>query len=213
MSEFLKCECWYCGQSIKFPAEGIGISVLCPTCRKPLTLKLKGSTTKFGSIVFPPTSTPGRRVATTNTVTLKIDAEDILLHKVGKLEAKLKETSFVARARREPATDKQKAKLLWFGCTFDATITKGQACDALDECVKAFPLKEQAYYNRPATGVQMAQLREYAKADKDLIVMFEELKEEDSSLTYGEAKDLLRDCERKAERRQLDRFERLKPVD
>ena len=213
MSEFLKCECWYCGQSIKFPAEGIGISVLCPTCRKPLTLRTKGSTTQFGSIEFPPTSTRSRGVAKKDTVTLKIDAEEILLHKVGKLEAELKEASYVARARREPATDKQKAKLLWFGCTFDETLTKGQANDALNECVKDFPLKEQAYYQRPATKVQIAQLREYAKADKDLVVLFDKLEEPDSGLTYGEAKDLLRDCERKAELRRLDSLEQRKPID
>jgi hypothetical protein len=122
------------------------------------------------------------------------------------LEAKIQSEAHLARVRNEPATEKQKDKLGWFGCTWDDGITKGQASDAIDECVRRFPEKEREYYDRPATEGQMAQLRESAKADKDLTEMLEEVDEEGSALTYGEAKDLIRDSERDAQRREIDRF-------
>ncbi len=39
MSDFLKCDCPHCGQSIEFPSEGIGQTVPCPTCEKPFALQ------------------------------------------------------------------------------------------------------------------------------------------------------------------------------
>jgi len=38
MSEYQKCACPHCGQSIEYPAEGMGQTVPCPTCEKPFTL-------------------------------------------------------------------------------------------------------------------------------------------------------------------------------
>jgi DNA polymerase III epsilon subunit-like protein len=38
MSEYQKCACPHCGQSIEYPAEGTGQAVPCPTCEKPVTL-------------------------------------------------------------------------------------------------------------------------------------------------------------------------------
>ncbi|HEY2328922.1 MAG TPA: hypothetical protein VGI63_03820 [Verrucomicrobiae bacterium] len=206
MGEFLKCECWYCGQSINYPFEATGISVLCPRCRRHLTLKSEGSTGEFGSIAFPSDAVPNQRVAIKEIIPLDISPEHILLHKAGKLEAKLEEVSRVARARRESATDKQKEKLVWFGCTFDETITKGQASDALDKCAMDFPLKDMAYYKRPATEKQISQIREYAKVDKDLLVTLEEI-EEGESFTYEAAKYLLRNCEKEAEQREWDKHQ------
>ena len=75
----------------------------------------------------------------------------------------------------QPATKKQKEKLRWFGCAFDEGITKGQASNTLDKCVREFPEKDRAYYNRPATEEQLTKLR--IKAD--------------GALTYGKAKDLI----------------------
>jgi uncharacterized Zn finger protein (UPF0148 family) len=40
MSNFLKCECPHCGQSIEYPAEGTGQTVPCPTCEKLITLTI-----------------------------------------------------------------------------------------------------------------------------------------------------------------------------
>jgi hypothetical protein len=51
-------------------------------------------------------------------------------------ETFIKQEAYVARVRTEPATEKQKEKLRWFGCTFDEGMTKGQASDALDKCAK-----------------------------------------------------------------------------
>src|SRR5712671_1654715 len=47
--------------------------------------------------------------------------------------------------RNEPATERQKEKLHFFGCTWDEGITAGQASDALEECAKQFPDVEAAY--------------------------------------------------------------------
>jgi hypothetical protein len=47
--------------------------------------------------------------------------------------------------RAEPATEKQKEKLRWFGCTWDEGVTKGQASDALDKCARDFPEVDQAF--------------------------------------------------------------------
>lgn len=122
------------------------------------------------------------------------------------LAAKKEREVYVARVRSEPITQKQKAKLLWFGYPVRDGMTKGEASDAIDECIRQNPEREREYYERPATEEQMAQLREAAKADKDLAEMFEEMDEEGSALTYGEAKDLIRDSERDAQRREIDRF-------
>ncbi len=122
------------------------------------------------------------------------------------LNAQLETDSRIRAVRSEPATEKQKEKLRWFGFPCDDTFTKGQASDAIDECIRQHPEKEREYYDRPATEEQMAQLLERAKTDKDLAEMFEEMAEEGSALTYGEAKDLIRDSERDAQRREMDRF-------
>jgi hypothetical protein len=122
------------------------------------------------------------------------------------LAAKKEHETYVAEVRSEPITEKQKAKLLWFRYPLRDGMTKGEASDAIDECIRQHPEKEREYYDRPATEEQMAQLRKCAKADKDLAEMFEEVDEEGSTLTYGEAKDLLRDSERDAQRREMDRF-------
>ena len=82
--------------------------------------------------------------------------------------------------RNDPATEKQKEKLCFFGCTWDEGITKGQASDALNECVSKFPETQQAWQNRPATPEQLEELKSYGEEPED-------------GLTYGEAKELLHD--------------------
>ncbi len=104
------------------------------------------------------------------------------------LEGKIHRDNYVARVRSEPATEKQKEKLRFFGCTWNNEITKGQAADAIDECVSRFPKINTAYYNRPATEEQRAELRSYG-VDPD-----EDPDEEGEPLTYGKAKDWLLDC-------------------
>lgn len=94
----------------------------------------------------------------------------------------------VAAVREEPATEKQKEKLRWFGCTWNEGITKGQASDALDQCVRQFPDRNADYYSRPATEEQKAKIRSFGMNAED--------NRRDGPLTYGEAKDLIRDVER-----------------
>ena len=104
------------------------------------------------------------------------------------VEANKSREAYVARVRSEPATEKQKEKLRWFGYAFEKTISKGEASDALDKCARDFPEKNRAYYNRPATDEQLAQLR--AKANR--------------VLTYGQAKDMI--SERAMAKRYDDRL-------
>lgn len=104
------------------------------------------------------------------------------------VEAKAEREAYVARVRSEPATGKQKEKLRWFGCAFAKGMTKGQASDLIDKCVEDFPGKNRAYYARPATDGQLAELR--AKANR--------------ALTYGQAKDMI--SERAMEKRHDDRL-------
>jgi uncharacterized tellurite resistance protein B-like protein len=62
--------------------------------------------------------------------------------------------------RKEPATEKQKEKLQFFGCTWDEGITAGQAIEALEECARKFPDAEAAYQKSlPATVTQKDKLR------------------------------------------------------
>ena len=61
--------------------------------------------------------------------------------------------------RNEPATEQQKEKLHFFGCTWDEGITAGQASDALGECARQFPDAEAATKSLPATEYQKAKLR------------------------------------------------------
>ena len=71
---------------------------------------------------------------------------------------KAESEAYVARVRSEPATEKQIEKLRWFGVPVPAGMTKGDANDALDKCVKDYPDREFAYYKRPATADQIATL-------------------------------------------------------
>jgi hypothetical protein len=91
--------------------------------------------------------------------------------------------------RREPASEKQENKLRFFGCTWDEGITKGQASDAIDECVAGFPHIDEAYYTRPATEEQREKLRSYGK-DPDKRWG----KPRRKAITYEEAKDWLQEC-------------------
>lgn len=118
------------------------------------------------------------------------------------IETKRESEAYVARVRCEPATDKQKEKLRWFGCTFDEGLTKGQASDALDKCVRDFPEREQAYYSRPATEEQMTKLRSHYGKNLD---------EVDEPFTYGKVKDLI--WERDMEKRHSDRVAEIEEMD
>jgi hypothetical protein len=96
--------------------------------------------------------------------------------------------------RNDPATEKQMGKLRFFGCTWDEGITKGQAADAIQECVKQFPDIEKAYQNRPATPAQMEELQSYFEKhdEKPEDVYDDEFDEElKGELTYGKAKELI----------------------
>ena len=94
--------------------------------------------------------------------------------------------------RDEPATEKQKDKLRFFGCTWDEGITKGQASDAIDSCVKMFPEKEKEYQNRPATEAQVEEIRAYLKASGETI---EDYVECGGTLTYQQAKEMIKEWE------------------
>jgi uncharacterized tellurite resistance protein B-like protein len=59
----------------------------------------------------------------------------------------------------QSATEKQKEKLRFFGCTWDEGIMAGQADDALEECARQFPDAEAAWQkNQPATEEQTEKL-------------------------------------------------------
>ena len=62
--------------------------------------------------------------------------------------------------RNELATEKQKEKLRFFGCTWDEGITAGQAEDALEACARQFPEAEATWQkSQPATEKQTEKLR------------------------------------------------------
>lgn len=112
------------------------------------------------------------------------------------IQEKVERQAYVDDVRSEPATEKQKEKLRWFGCTWDEGITKGQASDALDTCARQFPDRDAEYYSRPATEEQKAKLRAFRKNPDD--------NRWDGPLTYGEAKDLIREIELEKQREELD---------
>lgn len=86
--------------------------------------------------------------------------------------------------RNEPATEKQKEKLRFFGCTWDEGITAGQASDALEECAKQFPDAEAAYQkSQPATEEQKDKLRFFGCTWN-------------GDITVGHASDALLQCAR-----------------
>jgi uncharacterized tellurite resistance protein B-like protein len=92
--------------------------------------------------------------------------------------------------RNEFATEEQKEKLRFFGCTWCGDITMGKASDALEECAKQFPGIEAAYKNRPITDGQLDELRSLGQ---------EPVRE----FTYGEAMELIESIKtRNANRRE-----------
>ena len=124
------------------------------------------------------------------------------------VETNIKQEAYIARVRMEPATEKQKGKLRWFGFTFDETISKGDASDSIDKCVRDFPEKDRAYYNRPATGEQLEQLKPLLKGSR---TKAEDYAEPGKPLTYGRAKDLI--SERAMENRHDDRVDEMEQLD
>jgi len=82
----------------------------------------------------------------------------------------------------DPATDMQKEKLRFLGCTWESNITKGQASDAISEYVRLFPEKEREWQSRPATAEQEKLIREMGEENR-------------RGMTYSEAKDLIGDYE------------------
>jgi len=175
MSEYHKCTCPHCAQSIEYPAEGAGQTVPCPTCEKPFVL--------LPDIVIP--STPPK---VAQAQTRKPEEAD--------------RAAYVERVRSEPATEKQKEKLRYFGYTVNPGMTKGEASDAIDECIRLHPEKDREYYDRPATEEQMAKLKKFAETDEDMAIGLQEVAEEGSQITYGQAKDWLWQCEMDARKRR-----------
>ena len=110
--------------------------------------------------------------------------------------------------RNNPATQKQKEKLNFFGCSFDDGITKGQAHDAIEKCIAMFPDREKSYQDRPATKEQMRDVRAYLKANGEEI---EDYAENGKNLTYGEAKGIVEDWklqkEEAKEKKELEELE------
>jgi hypothetical protein len=200
MDEFLKCECSHCGQRIEYPSEGIGQTVPCPTCEKPVTLTTAVKRGEiFNQTPLPEVTIPKAKTVSPRKKSERQKKEQFLLQQKKELEKSLRQQkkkwqAHVARVRSEPATEKQKEKLRWFGCVLDKGMTKGQASDAIDKCVKDFPEKDWAYYNRPATEEQLAKLRSRKK-----------------TLTYRQAKDLI--WERDIKKRHRDRAAEIEKMD
>jgi hypothetical protein len=103
--------------------------------------------------------------------------------------------------QNEPATEKQKAKLRYFGCTWDGEITKGEASKAIDECIRTRPDLEKAYQDRPATPEQLRQLRRRLRATGETP---NDSAGSEKGLTYHEAKELIEDLELDESQAELD---------
>jgi uncharacterized tellurite resistance protein B-like protein len=86
--------------------------------------------------------------------------------------------------RNELATEEQKEKLRFFGCTWDDGITAGQASDALEDCARQFPDAEADYQkSQPATEMQKEKLRFFGCTWN-------------GDITVGKASEALGECER-----------------
>ena len=116
-------------------------------------------------------------------------------------------------SRNQPATDEQKVRLKWFGCTWGEGITKvlagrlirflgcgctwgegitkGQASDAIEECIRLFPEKNQEYYERPASEDQVKIIQELMKGFGGNYCGTED----GEPLTYGLAEKAIRNLE------------------
>jgi hypothetical protein len=333
MSEYHKCTCPHCGQSIEYPAEGTGQTVPCPTCEKPFTLFPEIAIPAVKITVAPaPTQKPieqkrrrslhraandgrfveipshllsielftvknkagetplhvaarrghldqmPRQFLTKETMTIKKGvgsyltgsgkvaymetplhmavrygyADQIprqfftpeflslratgyqltLLHElayrdqldlvpeeyadsdiwkladyIGRtardvIQENERQAAYVSQVRSEPATEKQNEKLCYFGYAVKSGMTKGEASDAIDECIRLHPEKDREYYDRPATEEQMARLKKFAETDEDMAIGLQEVAEEGSQITYGQAKDWLWQCEMDARKRR-----------
>lgn len=95
MSDFLKCVCPHCGQSIEYPAEGTGQTVPCPTCQKPFVLIPAYPPASSGSIANSTTPVQGESKArksaikklsalTAETIRVKSSAGNTPLHLAAK---------------------------------------------------------------------------------------------------------------------------------
>jgi hypothetical protein len=80
----------------------------------------------------------------------------------------------------------QKSKLRYFGLVFDESCSAAWIKTAIVEYQKLHPEKKDAYYNRPATPEQIAELRKINREEKLRSAEVLEL-----GLTYRKARDLL----------------------
>lgn len=104
------------------------------------------------------------------------------------LTAKKEREAYIAQVRSEPITDKQKVKLQWFGYQVKKGMTKGEAHDAIDECIRLNPEKEKEYQNRPATPEQWKELHKLGHRDKTPLT-YSEARNEIDELEFGERMD------------------------
>jgi hypothetical protein len=115
--------------------------------------------------------------------------------------------SYIARVRSEPATKKQKEKLRWFGFAVAVGMTKGEASDALDDCVKSNPERDRSYYDRPPTEEQVSKIQ---MLNKESVRIYGEAAYDIEELTYGEAKDIIKQDEwarrKDAEEEEIRKF-------
>jgi len=110
----------------------------------------------------------------------------------------------------EPATEKQKAKLRYFGCTWEGDITKGQASKAIDECVRSRPDLEESYQQRPATQEQVRELRRQLKGTGKRP---NDYAEDGEGLAYQEAKELIEELKLEETEAEFDRMDKEYIVD
>lgn len=102
----------------------------------------------------------------------------------------VEQDKYVAQKRNESATEKQKTKLRYFGYAIKEGMTKGEASDAIDNCVRDFPEIERAYQNRPATTEQLEQIQ---KLNEESLRIDGEERYDIATLTYEKVKDIIQE--------------------
>ena len=195
MNDFHKCKCPHCGQSIEYPAEGMGQVVPCPTCEQTFTL--------LPDITIPRKASTEPVLPSARNSTSQNQSENRLSSMMDEFLA----TNHPLRSFEpcKPATNKQKEKIQWFGCAIDKNLTKGAASELLDKLVKRNPERNQAYYNRPPTEKQLERMR---LINEEAIRVDGEPYYDLEKLTYGEAKDIIQDDDLAEQRERREEAEK-----
>jgi hypothetical protein len=126
-------DCPICNQSLEAPEDLANQLIDCPTCKTAIQVPSGSRRTEMNleSPTPPPLKPPVLTTQPDSTLSVDEDPDD--------------EFEWDEPWRADPASDRQKQKLKYFGIRIKRGLTKGEASDLIEEAMQADPEREAAW--------------------------------------------------------------------